>query len=831
MGLPGGSMLPGAMPNLTEIFSSEWFMPHGHCYRWEPGLVWLQVLTNGAIGVAYAGIAFALTVLVRRVRDIPFKLIYLAFGAFILSCGVTHLMDVVTIWKPLYWVDGGVRAITAAASVGTAFLLPPLVPRAVALARGARAAHERGIELEAVVKELATLYDRARELEALKTQFFANVSHELRTPLALILGPTETLLAAPELSGEHRAELRIVQRNARQLLREVDDLLEVSRLEAGRTELERSPLDLAATVRDAVEGFRSLARERGLEIRVDTPPRMVGALDPSRVLRIVLNLLSNAFKFTPHQGTVRVSLREDDVQPARAVLEVADSGPGIPEPQREAVFERFRQLDLGNTRRFGGVGIGLALARDLTRAHGGELTVTTAPEGGALFRCVLPLPPVQPGARPVRTEASAAAEQMAGELSPPPEARGVPAQSPEGKPAVLVVEDNPEMGRHVADVLAPDAAVQVAIGGQAGVSAALASPPDLVVTDLMMPDLSGDTLVQTLRSRPATATVPVLILTARADVETRARLLRDGAQDYLVKPFAAEELRARARNLLEAKRASDLLRGEVASGGASLAELARHLADHKRRLETALATLEVARDRALTASEAKSAFLNLVSHELRTPLTAVRLQVDRLVRAVQRSVTPPADAIRRLDATTQRFEDRMMTLLEYARLQSGRLVLAPQPVELRTLLEDVLDELRPEAELRQLALRLEAADPVTVTSDPRLLRLVVNNLVSNAIKYTEAGSVTVGLLGDGPGAVLSVRDTGRGIASEAQERIFEPFVQLEPLLRKHTPGVGLGLAIVRELVGQLQGRLSLESIPGVGSSFHVRLPGALSSPV
>jgi len=824
-------MLPGAMPNLTEIFSSEWFMPHGHCYRWEPGLVWLQVLTNGAIGVAYAGIAFALTVLVRRVRDIPFKLIYLAFGAFILSCGVTHLMDVVTIWKPLYWVDGGVRAITAAASVGTAFLLPPLVPRAVALARGARAAHERGIELEAVVKELATLYDRARELEALKTQFFANVSHELRTPLALILGPTETLLAAPELSGEHRAELRIVQRNARQLLREVDDLLEVSRLEAGRTELERSPLDLAATVRDAVEGFRSLARERGLEIRVDTPPRMVGALDPSRVLRIVLNLLSNAFKFTPHQGTVRVSLREDDVQPARAVLEVADSGPGIPEPQREAVFERFRQLDLGNTRRFGGVGIGLALARDLTRAHGGELTVTTAPEGGALFRCVLPLPPVQPGARPVRTEASAAAEQMAGELSPPPEARGVPAQSPEGKPAVLVVEDNPEMGRHVADVLAPDAAVQVAIGGQAGVSAALASPPDLVVTDLMMPDLSGDTLVQTLRSRPATATVPVLILTARADVQTRARLLRDGAQDYLVKPFAAEELRARARNLLEAKRASDLLRGEVASGGASLAELARHLADHKRRLETALATLEVARDRALTASEAKSAFLNLVSHELRTPLTAVRLQVDRLVRAVQRSVTPPADAIRRLDATTQRFEDRMMTLLEYARLQSGRLVLAPQPVELRTLLEDVLDELRPEAELRQLALRLEAADPVTVTSDPRLLRLVVNNLVSNAIKYTEAGSVTVGLLGDGPGAVLSVRDTGRGIASEAQERIFEPFVQLEPLLRKHTPGVGLGLAIVRELVGQLQGRLSLESIPGVGSSFHVRLPGALSSPV
>src|SRR5512132_1611505 len=174
-------MLPRSiMPSLSELFSAEWFMPHGHCYRWEPALVGLQVITNGAIGLAYAGITAALVVLVQRVRDIPFKRVYFAFGIFILTCGFTHFMDIVTIWSPLYWVDGGLRALTAVASVGTALLLPPLVPRAVALARGARAAQERGIELEAVVKELGTLYDRTRELEALKTQFFANVSHELR---------------------------------------------------------------------------------------------------------------------------------------------------------------------------------------------------------------------------------------------------------------------------------------------------------------------------------------------------------------------------------------------------------------------------------------------------------------------------------------------------------------------------------------------------------------------------------------------------------------------------------------------------------------------------
>jgi signal transduction histidine kinase len=814
------------MPNLSEIFSPEWFMPHGHCYRWEPGLVGLQVATNAAIGIAYACIALALALLVRRVRNIPFKLVYLAFGVFILTCGFTHFMDVVTIWTPLYWVDGGLRAITATASVGTALLLPPLIPKAVALARGARAAHERGIELESVVKELGTLYDRTRELEALKTQFFANVSHELRTPLTLVLGPTEKLLDSPGLTDDQRAELRVVQRNARQLLREVDDLLEVSRLEAGRNEIDRSPVDLAALVREAAEGFRSVARDRRIDVRLELPARLVAALDPARVLRIVLNLLSNAFKFTPDGGTVRVSLREQAGSPARAVMEVADSGPGIPEAQREAVFERFRQLDLGNTRRFGGVGIGLALARDLARAHGGELSASTAREGGALFTVTLPLPTPEVAAPAVQQDVAAAAAQTVAELPERAASDAPEATAAGGRPEVLVVEDNREMARHVASVLSLDANVRVADGGRAGLASALAHPPDLVVTDLMMPDLAGEGLVKALGVQPATAAVPVLILTARADVETRTRLLQEGARDYVVKPFAADELRARARSLVQIKRTADVLRGEVASRGASLEQLAREVTDQKRRLESAQTMLEVARDKALAGLEAKSAFLNLVSHELRTPLTSLRLQVGRLLRAADRGEAPPADAIKRLDATAERFEDRMMNLLEYARLQSGRLPLKPQPVDLRALLEDVLEELRPEAEARQLSLGFQAPAALELITDPRLLRLVMSNLVSNGIRYTDAGSVTVALEQDGTGAVISVRDTGRGIPAEAQERIFEPFVQLEPLEKKHTPGVGLGLAIVRELVEQLRGDLTLESRVAEGSTFRLRLPAA-----
>jgi len=172
----------------------------------------------------------------------------------------------------------------------------------------------------------------------------------------------------------------------------------------------------------------------------------------------------------------------------------------------------------------------------------------------------------------------------------------------------------------------------------------------------------------------------------------------------------------------------------------------------------------------------------------------------------------------------------MLTVLEYARLQSGRVRVAPTPVDLAALLVDVVDELRPEAELRRLELRLEFSAPVEVVSDSRLIRLVVGNLVANAIKYTDAGSVTVGLTKDGATSMISVADTGRGIAPESQERIFEPFVQLEPMDKKHTPGVGLGLAIVRELVEQLEGQILLESKLGVGSTFRVLLPVVLAQP-
>ncbi len=241
---------------LRNLFATNQFMPHGHCYLWNPGLVWTHVISDSLIAAAYLAISLTLVYLVHQARrEIPFERMFLAFGLFIIACGGTHVMEVVTLWTPLYWISGLVKAITAAASVGTAILLPPLVPKALRLLHAARASEERKLQLERVNRELEALHEAQR-------QFFANVSHELRTPLALVLGPTEKLLSAGDLSGPQRHDLEVVERNARTLLKHVNDLLDLSRLEAGRMGVGYAAVDLAQLVRFTADHFDALAAER-----------------------------------------------------------------------------------------------------------------------------------------------------------------------------------------------------------------------------------------------------------------------------------------------------------------------------------------------------------------------------------------------------------------------------------------------------------------------------------------------------------------------------------------------------------------------------------------
>lgn len=704
------------------------------------------------------------------------------------------------------------------------------------IAEGRNITERKRAEAEVTRKndEIRSLYGRLKEFDNLKTQFFANVSHELRTPLTLILGPADKWLDSGDLSPKLRVDLDVIRRNARILLRLVNDLLDVSKLEAGRMDVHYARVDLARLVRETAANFDGLAQELGIAYAVTTPPTLLADIDAEKMQRVLVNLVSNAFKFTPPGGRIAVSLRVPADDPSTALLETVDSGPGIPPELRARIFERFYQVEGGPTRRVGGSGLGLTIAQEFTCLHHGTIAVDDGPGGGALFRVHLPLR--APGRVGEEGNAKRLEDVVAGnggaatlgiaELETV--GRGsLPASAPAtlaDRPLALVVEDNAEMNRFIAEVLTSRWRVARAFDGREGVEQALALRPDIIVSDIMMPRLSGDELVKAVREHPDMDGVPILMLTARHEDALRVRLLQDGAQDYILKPFAAAELLARASNWIAVSRTRRVLQHELTSGKHDLSSLAADLVERKRALGVMLDAAQNAREAAEDASRSKTDFLNLVSHELRTPLATILLQVQ-LMQHTDLPL-PARSSLQLLDNSSTRLKRLLESVLEYTRIKSGRIPNRCEPIDVQAHAKEIVDELRPQAEQKGLELRFitEGTPSPPLQANPELLRLILVNLLGNAVKYTSTGGVTVSVACDDVTFRIAVADTGPGIPEEERSSIFEPFRQLGTVRHKHHPGFGLGLTIAREMAGALGARIELESVVGQGSIFTVVVP-------
>lgn len=412
-------------------------------------------------------------------------------------------------------------------------------------------------KLKQANEELARLYEKTRELDELKNHFFANVSHELRSPLTLVLGPVRKLAASQNLTERQRHELAVVERNAMTMLKNVNDLLDLSKLDAGAMAIHYAQTDIARLARFVASHFESVLPDKQIQLVVDAPDALPAEVDSGKLQRVLSNLLSNAFKFTPAQGTVRFNVRAAD---ATVLFVVEDTGPGIPPEMRQAVFERFRQVDSGSTRLHGGTGLGLAIVKELVSLHHGSVEVAQAAGGGARF--VVAIPKIAPEGVPVAgaeavLDADAAQAAIAELRSPErPSDDEIPAMHLEA-PLVLVVEDNPEMNAFIAGILRERYRVSTAQDGKEGLQKAMHLRPDLIVSDLMMPRMNGEEMVREIRRRSDLDAVPILLLTASADETLRVQLLSTGAQDCLVKPFTAEELVARAAGLIERKRKAE----------------------------------------------------------------------------------------------------------------------------------------------------------------------------------------------------------------------------------------------------------------------------------
>ncbi|MDR7332669.1 ATP-binding protein [Roseateles asaccharophilus] len=412
--------------------------------------------------------------------------------------------------------------------------------------------------------------DELARLDRAKTRFFSNISHEFRTPLTLMLGPLHDALARPGLPHAERERLALVERNALRLSKLVNALLEFSRIEAGRVTSTFRPTDLAALTGELASSFRSAMEQAGLDFRVCCPtlPQPV-YVDRDHWERIVLNLLSNALKYTL-QGRVSVHVREEQ---GMAVVDIEDTGAGVAEHEVPRLFERFHRIEGAQARTHEGSGIGLALVQELMRLHHGDIAVDSQLGRGSRFSLRLPLghahlPPEQVRHdQDIRPHASLAPSYVREAMRWLPDAAPDDAAGPAGLQAdigeryratlgarIVVADDNADMRQYLRSLLSPFFRVEDVADGERALAAIRRERPALLLSDVMMPGLDGFELLAALRADPATSTLPIVLLSARAGEEAQIEGLGAGADDYLVKPFTARELLARVAALIELDR-------------------------------------------------------------------------------------------------------------------------------------------------------------------------------------------------------------------------------------------------------------------------------------
>jgi signal transduction histidine kinase len=661
------------------------------------------------------------------------------------------------------------------------------------------------------------------EIDRAKTAFFSNVSHEFRTPLTLMLGPLEDLLARSQthLSPTAKEQLDLVSRNGSRLLRLVNTLLDFSRIEAGRVQAVYQATDLARFTSELASVFRSATDKAGLRLVVDC--RDLGEpvyVDRDMWEKIVLNLISNAFKFT-FDGEIAVSVHRVG---SAAELRIRDTGVGIPAEAIPKLFERFNRVPNTRSRTHEGSGIGLALVHELVKLHGGTIRAESTLGRGATFFVSIPLgqdhltsgqmggsrslsstavgakPFVEEALRwlPDETDGSGEVFSVHDELLPiscPPASEGA------ARPRVLIADDNSDMRQYLARLLSELYEVDTVADGHAALRSAHKDPPDLIVSDVMMPILDGFELLKALRAVEETRTIPVILLSARAGEESRVEGIQAGADDYLIKPFSARELLARVSGRLEIAR---LQRDRESQLRLNQAELERRVQERTQDLLNASQELRELSARILQAQDEERRRIARELHDgAGQLLAALGMEASNLAMERDRLSSRAASSLDNIESlVVQMTKDiRTMSHLLYPPLLDD--------IGLQSALTEYVKGFSERSGI-QVSLDLPTAIERLNRDYELSLFRIVQECLTNIHRHSGSKTASIRIVQDDEALVLEVRDEGRGMPAERLPEI-------------QSRGSGVGIRGMRERVLQFSGTMSIES-DGSGTRIQVVTP-------
>ena len=691
--------------------------------------------------------------------------------------------------------------------------------------------------------ELGRAKEAAEQAATARSNFLANVSHELRTPLTLILGPVKESLAGGDLPVEMRALLERVQRNGFRLYNLVNDVLDFTKADAGRTAVRYERVDVVAVLAALVEDMRVLALARRLSLSLELEleagaSRLELSLDPKLFERIVLNLVSNALKFTPAGGTVRVRLSEDD---DHIRVDVTDTGIGISEEDLVRLFQPFSQLDGSATRKHDGTGLGLTLVKHFAEVMGGSVRAVSQPGRGSTFTIHLPryhtgvhsVPAPEPGeVRPHELGGAAWQQQIA--MSAPSVADApapVAAPDPDSTlPRVLVADDNADLRAYITSALESEFSVVAVEDGLRAWETVQRHRFDVVVSDVMMPGLDGITLAARIKGSSDLANVPVILVTARGSTESATIGLDAGADDYVVKPFASEELRARVRAAVRMARLQGELRARAhVVGMAEVAAGALH------NIGNVMNSINVSAG--MLRETVEQSRIDLL--EKLSALLASECQDEDAFAAFVATDPRGRRLPRMLSAVGEQLaQDRARALLEIndlrRHLEHVTAILASQQDLARPVSERIVTELPGMMHEAVRSSGIAAAGvgveyehgavPALALDPHKLLQIVVNLLANARDSLRDARSGAMGVVRirtrvDGDVAVVEISDNGVGISAADLPRIFEHGFTTK------SHGHGFGLHISALAAAELGGSLVAHSDgPDRGATFTLTLP-------